>query len=107
DGVPAIFAGAINDTSRWISPEAARGKIVVLDFPAGVSIRGAPISAARWPGAAAIAPIALAQMSPEQMARLVEGRPVVNGTLNATATPVIYLSRRAASVLLGGDPASL
>ncbi|MGH2897163.1 MAG: M28 family metallopeptidase, partial [Solirubrobacteraceae bacterium] len=79
----------------------------MLDFPAGVSVRGTPINPARWPGAAAIALVALEQMSPEQMARIVEGRPVTNGTLNPNATPLLYLSRRAAATLLGGIPASL
>jgi hypothetical protein len=107
DNTQAIFAGALNDSSRWITGEQARGKIVVFDVPAGVSIRSTPIIAARWPGAAAIAVVALNQVSPEQIARLIEGRPVANGTLNAMATPLVWLSRRAANTLLGGDPASL
>ncbi len=107
DNVQAIFAGPVNDSSRWIAPEQARGKIVVLDLPAGVSIRQSPIIAARWPGAAAIAVVALEQASPEQIARLVEGRPVGNANLNAVATPLVWLSRRAAAVLLGAAPGTL
>ena len=106
-GVEAILGGAANDTARWIPAEAARGKIVVIDFPPGISIRMAAISARRWPDVAALALVALEQIAPEASARLVEGRPVKDSTLNTTATPLIWISRRAATALLGGDPATL
>jgi hypothetical protein len=103
DGVTAIYAGAVNDTS--MQPEAARGHIVVMDLPSG-AVRPTPISAGRWPGAAAIALIALDQIAPEQLARLMEGRPVMNATLNATAIPVVWISRRGATAMLGGSTGS-
>jgi len=106
-GVEAVLGGAVNDTARWIPAEAARGKIVVIDFPPGVSIRATPFSARRWPDVAAIALVALEQIAPEASARLVEGRPVKDSTLNTAATPLIWISRRAATVLLGGDPTTL
>jgi hypothetical protein len=107
DGAEAIFGGPANDSSRWISPEQARGKIVVLDLPPGVSMRTVPINARRWSGASAVALVVLEQVAPEVVARVFEGRPVIDSTLNTTATPLIWVSRRAASVLLGGDPSSL
>ncbi len=107
DGVTAIYAGAANDTARFISPEQARGHIVILDMPSGVSMRATPINGARWAGAAAIGVVALDQIAPEQIARIMEGRPVLNTTLNPVATPIMWLSRRGATQMLGGAPATL
>ena len=107
DGIQAILGGPANDTSRWIAPEQARGKIVVLDLPAGVSTRAAIVNARRWAGAAAIALVGLEQVAPEGVARLIEGRPVKDSSLNATALPLIWVSRHAASLLLGADVSTL
>jgi hypothetical protein len=107
DNAEAILGGPLNDTARWIPAEQARGRIVIIDVPPGVSMRSAPINAQRWPGAAAIALVSLEQVAPEQIARLIEGRPVPNSTLTATATPLLWLSRRAATTMLGGAPGSL
>ncbi len=107
DEVHAIYAGAANDQSHWMPADQARGRIVVLDVPAGVSLRSVPTNPANWPGAAAVALVALEQVAPEQFARLVEGRPVTNPNLNATATPTLWVSKRAATVMLGGAPSSL
>ena len=107
DGVTAIYGGAINDTSHFISPERGRGHLVVLDVPAGVSTRGTPMNNARWAGAAAIAIVALDQIAPEQIGRQMEGRPVLNAALNPAGTPLVFLSRRGATLVLGGAPASL
>jgi hypothetical protein len=107
DGVTAIYAGAINDTSHFISPDQGRGHVVVLDVPPGVSTRGTPINNQRWTGAAAVAIVALDQIAPEQLARVIEGRPTLNSTLSSTATPILFLSRRGATLVLGGAPASL
>jgi hypothetical protein len=104
DGVTAIYAGATNDTAR-LRPDEIRGHIVVLGIAQGVPFRG-PINAARWPGAAAVAVVALEQIAPEQLARLMEGRPVMNATLNATATPLIWISRRGATAMLGASTTS-
>jgi hypothetical protein len=43
DGVEAVLAGPLNDTTRWIPSDQARGRIVVI-VPAGVSMRSAPIN---------------------------------------------------------------
>jgi Peptidase family M28 len=107
NGAQAIFGGVLTDSSTWISPELGRGKVIVLDVPAGVSVRRAPLDPRRWAGAVAIAVVALDQVPPEAIARLVEGRPVLDGTLNPAGTPVLWISREAAASLLGGAPASL
>jgi len=43
----------------------------------------------------------------ESLARLREGRPVSDTTRNPTAIPLVWLSRRGARTLLGGDPTTL
>jgi Peptidase family M28 len=101
----AIFGGALNDTTRWISAEQAQHHIVVLDATNDLSARG--VALRHFAGAAAIAFVALEQMAPEALARFLDGRPVRDSSLNATAMPTLYLSRRAATVLLGANPASL
>src|SRR6185503_16104024 len=57
DAVPAIFAGSVTDSSRWISAEQAAGKVVVLEVPGG--LRGVQLMNARWRDAVALAPIVI------------------------------------------------
>jgi hypothetical protein len=102
--VESVFGGPVNDASRLIAPEQARGKLVIIDLPAGVSMRSAALNPRRWAGAAAIGFVALDQVAPEGLARLVEGRPAPDSSLNDTLPPIIWLSRRAATALLGADP---
>ena len=106
DGVQAIYGGLITDTTRWITPAQAAGKLVVLDLPAGTPRRGLNIGA-RWRQAAAIALVTLDAIGPETIATLSEGRPVADTARNPTLVPSIWISRRAAVTLLGGDPPSL
>src|SRR6185503_12601884 len=46
DGVTAVFAGPVTDSSRWISAEQAAGKLVVLQVPSG--LRGVQLMNPRW-----------------------------------------------------------
>src|SRR4051812_23319927 len=98
-GLHAIYAGAMNDSSRWISPAQARGNIVVLDLPPGMTARGLPLTPSRWQGAAAIAVVSLDLTAPEGIARVVEGRPVPQATLNPNVLPLMSLSRRATTAM--------
>ena len=107
EGVPVVYGGPVADTSRWIPMEQAAGKIVVLDFPAGMTIRGLGFGGARWQGVSAIALVALDQIGSESVARLREGRPVADSSRNPRAIPVLWISRRAATTLLGGDPSTM
>lgn len=107
NGVTAIYGGPLTDTTRWIPPEQATGKIVLLDLPAGASLRGIALNAARWRDAVAVAAVILDQLGPETVARLREGRPVADTSRNPRAVPVIWISKRAATTLFGADPASL
>ena len=106
NGVPVIYGGSLSDSSRWISPAQAAGKVVVLDYPPNVPLRGG-LAAPRWQGVAALAVAALEQVSPEQLARLREGRPVNDTARNPQAIPAMWISRAAAATLLGGGPSTL
>ena len=104
---PAIYGGTVSDTLHWISAEQARGKLVVLGLAPGTSLRGARIFSPRWRDAAAVAAVLLDDMGAEIVARIREGRPVPDTTRSANATPTIWITRRAAAVMLGADPATL
>jgi len=103
----AVYAGPVNDGERLISPEQGRGKLIIVDLPPGMSMRGAQLNARRWPDAAAIGFAALDAAAPEQVARIFEGRPARDSSLNSTLPPIILLSRRAATSILGADPSTL
>jgi len=107
DGVTAVFAGLVTDTSRWISAEQAAGKIVVLDVPPGIPPRGIALMNSRWRDAIAVAPVVLDQIGAETVARLREGRPISDTSRNPRAMPILWLSRRAATTLFGAEPSTL
>jgi hypothetical protein len=107
DGVPTIYGGPMSDTTKWIPPDQAAGKVVVLDLPPGTPLRGIGVSGQRWRGAVAIATVVLDVIGAETVARLREGRPVADTSRNPNAIPGLWLTRRAASVILGADPSTL
>ncbi len=107
DNVPTIYGGPATDSTRWIQVDQAAGKVVILDFAPGTSTRGTNFTLPRWRGAVAIAVVALDQIGAETIARLREGRPVPDTTRNPRVIPLLWLTRRAATSILGADPASV
>lgn len=105
--VPVVYGGPALDSTKWIPASAAAGKLVVLDVPAGTPLRGLPLGGARWAGAVAVAATILDDAPPEQVARLRWGRPVPDTTRNPRIMPTLWITRRAATALLGGDPRTL
>lgn len=105
NGVLAIFAGSVTDSSRWISAEQAAGKVVVLDVP--TALRGVQIMNPRWRDAVAIGAIVLDQVGSETVARLREGRPVSDTARNPRLMPVVWMSKRAAATLFGAEVSTL
>src|SRR5206468_1126502 len=95
------------DTAHLISADAVAGKFAVLDVPAGFDRRSLGPWLGRYRVAAALGIVLLDQLGSESIARLREGRPVTDTTRNATAIPLVWLSRRGARTLLGGDPETL
>ena len=107
DGVATVYGGPATDSARWISPAAATGKVVVLDLPAGATMRESQYRSARWRSAATVALVVLDVVGAETIATIKEGRPVADTSRVAAAMPTLWISRRAAGVILGGDPATL
>jgi len=107
DGVATIYGGPMNDSTRWIPASQAAGKIVVFDLPPGVALRGVNVPAARFREATGLALAMLDVMGAETVARLREGRPVPDSGRNPNAMPAIWITRRVATSMLGGDPTTI
>ena len=107
DQAAIVFAGSIADTARLVAPAGVAGKFVVLDAPPGFDRRAIGPVLGRYRDAATVALIALEQLGSEQIARLREGRPVADTSRNPRAIPFVWLSRRAATAVLGSDPAAM
>ena len=108
---PAIYGGSVREPTQWASGDSAVGKVVVLDVRPGPdgtrNARGLGITDPRFNRAALIAIAGFDLLAPEQRAAIMAGRLTVNSTLNATAVPRVFISDKAASALLGGDPATM
>src|SRR6266480_238809 len=107
DKTAVILVGSVSDTAHLVTPDAVTGKFAVLDVPAGFDRRSLGPWLGRYRGAAAFGIVLLDQLGSESIARLREGRPVSDTTRNPTAIPLVWLSRRGARTLLGGDPTTL
>ena len=107
DGVPIIYGGVASDTAHWITAAQAEGKVVIIDLPTNTAMRGAVFSTGRWRNAVAVAPVVLDVVGTEQVARLREGRPVPDTARVAGALPTIFITRGAATTMLGADPSTL
>ncbi len=103
---PIVFAGSVADTAHLVAAAAALGKFVVLDVPQGFDRRAIVPLLGRFRDAATVAIVALDQLGGEQIARIHEGRPVSDTSRNPRALPLIWLTRRAAAAVLGGDLAN-
>jgi Peptidase family M28 len=99
NNVAVVFGGDATDSSTWIAPSDAAGKLVVLDVPANKVVRGLGRMLVRWHPAIAVAVINFDQLGSEQRARLREGFPISDTTRDASLTPVIFLTHHAAEVL--------
>jgi hypothetical protein len=96
-----VYAGHIGDTAQLIASADAKGRVVLLGVPAGMSYRGANALAARYSEARAMFIAALDDVPAEIVARLRDGRPVADTSRNARALPIVYVTRTAVGTLLG------
>ena len=101
--VSVILGGVVTD-STWISDAQARGKLVLIDFPAGAGT--VTFNPQRWPSAAAVGLVRYERITSASMGRL-RNAFVVNMMLDPAAVPVVQITRDAATRLLGGAPQSL
>jgi len=106
DGVSVIYGGPVGDSTRWISSAEAAGKLVVLYAPAGTPLRGLGLGG-RWGQARGIVLTVLENIGPENVARLMNGVPVPDSVGRAGALPIVWVTQRAATTLLGAAPESL
>jgi hypothetical protein len=106
DGVQVVYGGNATDSAGWIPTSQATGKIVLLDVPAGGVFRGAFAVLGHFRPAVAVALVTLDQMGSESVSRLREGRPVPDSARDSAATPLIVVTRHAATLLLGPGPSA-
>jgi hypothetical protein len=107
DGAQVVYGGNATDSSGWISSSQAAGKIVLLDAPPGTVLRGVGRLLPHWRASLAVALVTLDQLGSETVARLREGVPISDSARDTSATPVLAISRHAATVLLGAAPSTL
>lgn len=102
-----ILAGSLRDTTVWIPTSGASGKVVVIDVPVGMSFRAASNIGSRYRDALALVVVGLEDVPAEQTARLREGRPVPDTSRNARGVPIVWITRRAATTVMGADIAQM
>ena len=103
DQAAVVYGGSLRDTSRWINADAASGKVVLIDVPPGTNFRQATAQASRYRGAVALMIAALDDLPSENVARLRDGRPVPDTSRNARVVPIVWVTRRTAGLVMGGD----
>jgi hypothetical protein len=105
DGAAAIYGGTWGDSATLISPEAAAGKVVFLTLPSGYAV-SRPATNRRFPGAAAIAVVALDRMPRDLRLSMLDesiGSPAVAGTQPPQVPSFLYSSERLARALFGAS----
>lgn len=89
--LPIVYGGEVRDTAHLVTPDQARGKLVVLDVRGGVGglrpLRGAP----RIKGAAAVALVALDSLPPPLLGFFRRPQSFLDDTPAATERPVPVL----------------
>jgi hypothetical protein len=107
DGVQVVYGGNAADSSGWISSSQAPGKIVLLDVPPGTVLRGVARLLPHWRGSLVVAVVTLDQLGSETVSRLREGVPISDSARDTSTTPVLAITRHAATLLLGAAPSTL
>ena len=104
---PVVYAGSVGDTAHLMAPTEIAGKFVVLDVPQGFDRRALGPLLGRYREAQTIGIVALDQLGSEQIARVMEGRPVADTSRNPRALALVWLSRAGAAAVLGKEPAAI
>ena len=104
--VEVVYGGSLGDTSRLIGPDQAADRIVILT-PREPTLRGLRLPGGRFSRAKAIGIVLLDNLAPEFTARFRDGRAVPDSSSNLSLLPLIWLSKSAATTLLGADPDGL
>jgi hypothetical protein len=111
DGVSAVYGGAANDPSSWISADRVAGKVVVLDVRPGADGRRtqvqrlrAVVTDPRFARAAALA-VAELDLFPPAVVTQIAGRRLTTDTSRAGGQPALLLITPGAAEALLGAPA--
>jgi hypothetical protein len=106
DNAEVAYGGSLGEGDPVIAPEQAADRIVVLTSRTP-SLRGLRVNPGRFPRAKALGIVMLENLPPEFAARYRDGRPITDTTSNQTLIPIIWLSKSAATTLLGAAPDGL
>ena len=106
DNVEVVYGGSLGEGDAVIAPDQAADRIVVLTSRQS-SLRGLRVNPGRFPRAKALGIVMLENLPPEFAARFRDGRPITDTTSNQTILPIIWLSKSAATTLLGASPDGL
>ena len=109
DKTPVVYAGSVGDSATLLAPAPGdvAGKFVVLDVPQGFDRRALGGYVGRYRDALTVGVIALDQLGSEQIAQIVEGRPVSDTSRNPRAIALVWLTRRAGTAVLGKEPSAI
>jgi peptidase M28-like protein len=112
DGVQVVYAGTMADSTHLIDSTATRGKLVVVGLgqgftgtPPGTVNR--PAMTRRYLNAAGIAIVGMDLMTPQIIAPYREPLQLVQGSEGPELPSYLYVTKRAAALLLGADPDGL
>jgi hypothetical protein len=108
---PAVYGGDARDSTRWITAEEARGKVVVLSVGTG-SARAyvrtfGVISQPRWREATAVLLAELDLLDAEVRSDQLRGVLIVDAPRQGTLPPLFLVTPEAASRILGADAGTL
>src|SRR5262245_9849254 len=107
DDVPVVYGGHADDSSSMIPAEQAEGKVVVLDLARRELAGRVGFERPQFARAALIVGVQLELVAPELLARVRDGRALLDTTRNPQRLQVVWVTRRAATLLLGADPQTL
>ncbi|HEV7590400.1 MAG TPA: M28 family peptidase [Longimicrobium sp.] len=112
DGVQAVWAGTMADSTHLVDPASVAGKLVVIGMgpgfvgtPPGTANR--PALTARYRTAAGVAFVGLDRLTPQSLASYREPSQGMHRDTGPALPAYLYVSERVAALLLGADPSTL
>ena len=99
-GAEAVYGGMLADSTTWIAPDRARGRLVVIAAPSG------PLIVTRALGDHMRAAVGVAIAGVDSIAASLRDRPT-RPVLDTLGVAPVLVTRAAARALLGADPSAL
>ncbi len=113
EGERSVYGGVTADSTTWPSADALRGRLVVLEAPAGPDLRrtfariGPTVQSRRMAGAAGFAIMMLDRIPADVRDQILQGSFTTNTATPPGAKPILLVTRAAGMALLGADPSTL